>query len=410
MNLYIFNELSRASVYGIGTYIGELAAAFRNGLININIVHLNSEKKQIQIEKKDNVQHWHFPSTVTKQLTNDSKNRKDLYYKNIVYLLRLYIVDKKDLIFQLNYNHSGKLCDKLRVAFTCRVIAVAHYSQWGFTVFDNLQLLRRILSKEYADDFGKNLKESFEEEKLLYSKMDRVICLSNYMHEILCLDYNLDPEKITVIPNGLSDMAKKAPAIQELRKKWKISSKEKIILFVGRMDEIKGLTYLIKSFRELLKTHPECRLVIAGDGIYKQYAKESQDICTRVVYTGMLDRTQLYEWYRMAYVGVIPSLFEPFGYVAVEMMMHKLPVIATATSGLNEVVDDYCGIKVPIMELPNRIEIDVMFLTEKILYLLQHPKIARKMGKKGREKYLKEYSSEVFHRNMLQFYESLYKL
>ena len=53
--------------------------------------------------------------------------------------------------------------------------------------------------------------------------------------------------------------------------------------------------------------------------------------------SNLISREQLFELYLAADIGVIPSLFEPFGYVAVEMMMCGLPVIVTATSGLDEI-------------------------------------------------------------------------
>jgi len=90
------------------------------------------------------------------------------------------------------------------------------------------------------------------------------------------------------------------------------------------------------------------------------------------------------------------------------MMMHSLPVVVTETSGLNEVVDNTCGLKVPITELPDKVEIDTALLAQKILYLLQHPAEARKMGVYGRKRYLKEYSSDIFRKNLLNFYTSLY--
>ena len=227
------------------------------------------------------------------------------------------------------------------------------------------------------------------------------------MQEILYLDYGLETAKISVIPNGLTDLAKKK-SVEGLRKKWNLSGREKIILFAGRMDEIKGVEYLIKAFRELLKVYPQCRLVIAGSGSFDQYTKESQDICTKITYTGFLEKSQIHEWYCLSDVGVVPSLFEPFGYVAVEMMMHRLPLVVTATSGLNEVVDDTCGLKVPLTILSDKVEIDTTLLAQKILYLLQHPAEARKLGRNGRKRYLKEYTLEIFRRNMLDFYSSLF--
>ena len=174
------------------------------------------------------------------------------------------------------------------------------------------------------------------------------------------------------------------------------------------MDPIKGLDFLIKAFRIVLFSFPQCRLVIAGEGDFFSYTKQSQDICSRITFTGFLDKKLLYEWYKIADIGVIPSLFEPFGYVAAEMMMQKLPLIVTATSGLNEVVDESCGLKVPIIVNEKKVEISPELLADKILYLLQHPVEAKQLGQNGRKRYLNEYSSEVFRRNMIQFYESLY--
>lgn len=408
MNLYIFYESSRGAVYGIGTYIRELTVALVHCRINVTVVHIRSDKTKIQKEEIEGICHWYFPEPIREQRTTDYKKQNELYYINIVYLLRLRIEDKRELIFHLNSNRYGSLADLLKKTFECRVITVVHYSDWGFSIYDNLPRLRTKLSDEKPNVFGVYLKKSFEEEKSLYSKMDRVICLSQYMMEILIHNYWIDASKIFFIPNGLTDVVNARLGVEILRKKWKAPLKEKIILFVGRMDDVKGVEYLIKAFREVLQVYPKCRLVIAGSGSYDKYIKESQDICTKVTYTGFLDKEHLYEWYQLTDVGIIPSLFEPFGYVAVEMMMHSLPVVATATSGLNEVVDNTCGLKVPLTVLPENVEIDISLLAETILYLLKHPREARIMGRNGRKRYLKEYSSEVFRKNMLNFYTSLY--
>ncbi|MDR0698262.1 MAG: ThuA domain-containing protein, partial [Tannerella sp.] len=148
-------------------------------------------------------------------------------------------------------------------------------------------------------------------------------------------------------------------------------------------------------------------LLIAGSGNYDTYLQEAKEICTKITFTGLLEKKDLNEIYQIADVGVVPSLFEPFGYVAVEMMMHKLPVVATATSGLNEVVDETCGLKAPITALLDSVEIDTSILAQKIVYLLQNQAEAKQLGQNGRRRYLCNYSSEVFRRNMLQTYKSV---
>jgi glycosyltransferase involved in cell wall biosynthesis len=100
-----------------------------------------------------------------------------------------------------------------------------------------------------------------------------------------------------------------------------------------------------------------------------------------------MNKSELYEFYSITDADIVPSLYEPFGYVAVEMMMHALPLIVTATSGLNEVVDENSGIKVPLTELPDKVEISTSILAQKILYLLQHPGEAKKLGKNARKRF-----------------------
>ena len=232
INLYIFNETRRGAIYGVGTYIRELTAALKNSDINICVVNLTSDKPQIQTEEIDGIKYWYFPSAISEQRTTDNQKQWELYFRNVVYLLRLHIQDKKKLIFHLNYCQSGKLAEELKNAFACKVISVAHFSGWGFSVYDNPERLRKILNEEYperikgmagqahhdktnnremADDpesssgrndntlqqdiadqarnnnsLEENVKKSFEDERLYYTKADHVICLSNYMREILC--------------------------------------------------------------------------------------------------------------------------------------------------------------------------------------------------------------------------------
>lgn len=404
MNLYIFNDGCVGSVYGVGTYIRELIIALKDSDLNICIVNILSDKSRILFEEIDGVFYWYFPKPVSEQPTTMDTKCVKLYFRNVLYLLQLHIKDKKDLIFHFNFTQYIDFVDSLKRTFDCKIVSVAHFSDWGTIVFDNLQRLRNILNEESPDSFGMKLKRSFEIEKSYYSNVDHTVCLSNYMHEVLCRDYALDATKVSVIPNGLCDVADFSADTKFLREKWNVEPREKIILFAGRVDEIKGISYLIKAFREVHKIEPDSRLVIAGSGDYNKFFEEAKNICMKITFTGLLERTELYELYRIADVGVVPSLFEPFGYVPVEMMMHELPIVATATSGLNEVVDESCGLKVPIYILPDNVEIDTSLLAQKIVFLLQNPVEAKRLGKNGRERYLEKYSSYVFGRNMKAFY------
>lgn len=407
MNLYIFNETRRGAVFGIGTYIRELITALKESDIHICVVNLLSEKSHITMEETEGIRHWYFPEPIPDTRASEPKEQRQMYFHNVIYLLQLYIQDKTDLLFHLNFPQCESFVDELKSTFDCKVISVVHFSNWGFSVFDNLPRLQSILNEEHSDSFGEDVKKLFEEDKFYYSKVDRCICLSEYMHDILCREYELNAANISVIPNGLSDVPDSSADIALLRKKWNIRNEEKVILFAGRIDEVKGIRYLIKAFHEVVKKCPETRLIIAGSGNYDPCLQEAKAVCTKITFTGLLEKEELYELYRMAALGVVPSLFEPFGYVAVEMMIHALPVVATATSGLNEVVDQTCSLKIPLTKLPDGVEIDTSLLAQAILYLLLHPTEAKEMGQKGRKRFLENYSSEIFRRNMIHLYTSL---
>ena len=185
MNLYIFNQNRRGAVFGVGTYIHELVTALKDQNINIFVVNLISDHPQIKKEQIDGVKYWYFPLAIPDQRTINEKEQWNLYYQNVVYLLRLHIEDKRNLIFHLNFFESGKLAEELKKAFDCQLVAVTHFFDWGFTIYDNPERLSRILKQKYPNTLEKRLQMSFEEEKKYYSTVDHIICMTHYMKDIL---------------------------------------------------------------------------------------------------------------------------------------------------------------------------------------------------------------------------------
>jgi len=102
-------------------------------------------------------------------------------------------------------------------------------------------------------------------------------------------------------------------------------------------------------------------------------------------------------------------LTENCSYVAIEMMMHGLPMITSAAPGLAEMTEDgVSSLQVPLIIKEDKVEIDTSLLTEKMLYLLHHPKEARQLGENGRKRFEKMYSSNIFGQNIIRFYKSLF--
>ena len=206
INLYIFNETRPASVFGVGTYIRELIATLQNSPINLCLVHLKSDNPDIQIEEKEGVRYWHIPPPIMENRTMYQK-QMNLYFRNVVYLLQLLIEDKNDLIFQLNFMECKPLADSLKSVFDCKIVLVVHYLNSAMTIMGNISRFRRIISQsdEPTDEVEKFAKESFLKEKELFQSVDKIVCLANHTFDMLHQDYQIEKDKLVVIPNGLSD-------------------------------------------------------------------------------------------------------------------------------------------------------------------------------------------------------------
>lgn len=405
MNIYIFNEINLAAEYGIGTYVRELSNALKYSDIKICIVNLNSDKPQIKSEEIDGVFYLYFPSPI--QWDKDLHAQWNLYHRNIVYWFRLHIENERKLIFHLNYNQKIGLAIELKKAFDCRIVLTVHYLDWCFRLFGDLKRFREIIETYPIVQNKKvieRIKEITQGEKEIFQIVDHIICLSTITRQILQDDYRINPEKISIVRNGLTDI--NCIFDKSLwRKKFNVLSNVPIILFVGRMDGMKGLTYALRAFKIVLNTHPDCRFVIVGNGDFDNHMIECEDIWMNVVWTGFINREKLYELYAIADIGLLPSFHEQCSYVAIEMMMHGLPIIGTST-GLYEMVENnITGLLVPVIEQTDRMEIDSSLLAEKILYLLESPAEAKRMGQNGRRRYLNNYSSNIFRENMLKMYE-----
>jgi len=405
-NLYIFNEGTAA--YGKGTYFNELTTTLKCSNINVCLIQLFSDTPNEDLMELDGIRYWHIPIPIKD--TSLNSNRKDeLYYRNVVYLLQLHIKGTNNLIFHLNFMHSRLLAEELRRVFTCKIVLTIHYLKWCFSLSGNLTQFRSLLSQqEDLSIESYKIKEEVREVQEFIKLTDRTICLSECTRDILIKDYEIESNRIHLIFNGLPDNTHARVNKDLLRKKYRLSINDSIILYAGKIDQYKGLEYLLRAFRIVLDRVSKCRLLVVGDGSVNSSLKECEDIWASVTFTGQLAKTKLYDLYSVSNIGVIPSFTEQCSFSAIEMMMHSLPMITTTASGLAEMTEDgISSLQVPVIEFPDKVEIDIELLAEKILYLLEHPDVALILGKNARKRYEERYRGEMFKKNMLRFYYSL---
>ena len=154
--------------------------------------------------------------------------------------------------------------------------------------------------------------------------------------------YNIPKEKIVLIPNGLdNDIHLNQEEKQNIRLKLGLAPSDLIILYVGRMVEAKGLKELLEAFEILFNQNSKVRLVIVGEVFnLNQFVKYTPNSSTHITYTGLIAKDRLNEWYEISDIGILPSYTEQCSYTAIEMMLHKLPIITTSGNGLKDMFTD----------------------------------------------------------------------
>jgi Glycosyltransferase len=207
---------------------------------------------------------------------------------------------------------------------------------------------------------------------------DTIISVSDWS----CRDisrYGVRMDKMVTIPNAIDVSAFGPTESTSLREQFGIGNSP-MLLFVGRMIAQKGIEYLLDAMPEVLKTHPDAKLLLIGKGNSLKSLKRraaSLGIEENAIFAGYLSEEKLKEAYGTCDVFVLPSIVEPFGMVILEAMACHKPVVCTDSGGVNEIVEDNgSGFLVPVK--------DHMALAEKINLVLSDDALRRRLGERGR--------------------------
>ncbi len=179
-------------------------------------------------------------------------------------------------------------------------------------------------------------------EKWLVTESDKVIVNSNYMKKEIQAIFSLTEDKICIINNGV-DLNKfnNVEFDGDFRKNY-ASANEKIVFFVGRLVNEKGVHVLIDAIPKIVKNYSNVKFVIAGKGpCLKSLVEQSYTlgVNNRVYFTGFVSEEVLLKLYKCSDVAVFPSTYEPFGIVALEGMVAGVPVVVSDCGGLGEIIN-----------------------------------------------------------------------
>lgn len=294
-----------------------------------------------------------------------------------------------DWIMQLNFNLIAKATEIINkqgafdvihahdwlVAYTAKTLK----NSFGIPIVATIHATEAGRNSGIHDDTQRYINDT---EWLLTYEATEVIVNSNFMKNDIQRSFGLPFDKINVIPNGIN--LNNFTGIErdyEFRRQYAMDN-EKIILYVGRLVYEKGIQHLISAMPKILEHYHDSKLVIAGKGGMIDELKaqaNSMGLSDKVYFTGYLDSKKVQKMYKCADVAVFPSIYEPFGIVALEAMLAGIPTVVSDTGGLGEIVQhgvdgmkSYCG-------NPNSI-------ADSVISLLYDHQLANNVSKKAVQK------------------------
>jgi len=186
-------------------------------------------------------------------------------------------------------------------------------------------------------------------EHWLANRAERLITCSSYMREHVADVYRLDEERVTVIPNGIDPSELEPVAdLATLRASF-AAPEERLVLLVGRLVYEKGFQLALEALPGLVARLGDVRFLVAGSGTHEAELRAQATalgLDAHGSFLGWIGDDVLHSLYRIADLTVVPSIYEPFGLVALEAMASGCPCLVADTGGLREVVpSDGAGLR-----------------------------------------------------------------
>jgi glycosyltransferase involved in cell wall biosynthesis len=223
---------------------------------------------------------------------------------------------------------------------------------------------------------------------------DFIIVPSLYARETFVRE-GIDPEKIFVVPYGFDP--ERFYAIPKEDKDDEVFR----ILFIGSINLIKGVYYLIEAFTQLRL--PKSELVLIGqiDPSMQAIVKRSIEMNKCIRHIANVPNTELFQYYNKASVFVLPSIVDAYGLVVLEAMACGLPVIVTENVGIKELIQEGVnGFVIPIR--------DINTLKERLLFLYQNKAKRLQMGYEARQR-VQEFTWDQYGKRLIRVYEEILK-
>ena len=231
--------------------------------------------------------------------------------------------------FDLVHGHDWLVAsagDHLAKRFRCPLVVTIHATEYG-------------RHQGWVDSHPQSYIHGVE--RWMANRCEQLITCSAYMRDHVADIYGLEEDAVAVVPNGI-DPSELAPVddLASLRASF-AEPHEKLVLLVGRLVYEKGFQLALEALPGLIERVPGTRFIVAGSGTAEEDLRRQASelgLDEHGTFVGWIGDDVLHSLYRIADLTVVPSIYEPFGLVALEAMASGCPCLVADTGGLREVV------------------------------------------------------------------------
>lgn len=334
------SDIEGGEIGGLNVYVLELCKQLaRKGYVVDIFTRSQNKAHQKIVQVENNLRVIHLIAGKEKEI---KKKKLTKFISDFLTNLSKFIEENK-IIYDLIYAHyylSGIIGLQVKKKYKIPL----------FVTFHTLAMMKNLVAR---DESEKEDLERIESELLLVKKADKIIATSILDAQYLASLYSCPESKISILMPGINLKMFKPEDKIKAKKIVRADSSHKILLYVGRIEPLKGIDTLLYAIKILCQNNPQihvCLWILGGDarGKSEEWPEELKrldklrkllGILTEVVFVGRKHQSELPNYYNASEVVILPSHYESFGIVALEAMSCGVPVITTDTTGIAGLFD-----------------------------------------------------------------------